>query len=142
MEPGKRSFNLIEGVNFTVAQARKSTLVVAGVLALLSGWQMYRGHSTAASVLFAASAVLLGCAAIPAAAVFFNKWWMTLAGVLGYVNSRIILSALFFLMVAPIGFLVRRIGHDPLTRRSGNEPSYWRRRPVTRQSHESYERSF
>jgi Saxitoxin biosynthesis operon protein SxtJ len=142
MEPGKRSFNLIEGGDFTVAQARKSTLVVAGVLALLSGWQMYRGHSTAAGLLFAASAVLLVCAAIPAAAVFFNKWWMTLAGVLGYVNSRIILSALFFVMVAPIGFVVRRVGHDPLTRRSGNEPSYWRRRPLTRQSREGFERSF
>lgn len=133
---------MIEGGDFTVAQARKSTLVVAGVLALLSGWQMYRGHSTAAVVLLAGSAVLLVCAAIPAAAVFFNKWWMTLAGVLGYVNSRIILSALFFVLIAPIGFVVRWVGYDPLTRRSGNEPSYWRRRPLTRQSREGFERSF
>jgi hypothetical protein len=139
---GKRSFNLIEVGDFTVAQARKSTLVVAGVLTLLSGWQMYRGHSTAAGVFLTGTAVLLVCAPIPAAAVRFNKWWMTLAGVLGYINSRIILSALFVVLVAPIGFIVRRVGHDPLKRRSGNEPSYWRRRPMTRQSREGYERSF
>ena len=41
---------MIEIEHFTVTQARKSTLVVAGVLALFAGWQFYRGRSMAASV--------------------------------------------------------------------------------------------
>jgi hypothetical protein len=93
---------LIEIEQFTVAQARKSTLLVAGVLALISGWQLYRHRPTASMVLAVIVGVLLVCAAIPALAVRFNKWWMTLAGVLGYVNSRIILSVLFYLLMTPV----------------------------------------
>src|SRR4029079_12027248 len=95
---GRRSSSLIEIEQFTVTQARKSTLLVAGVLALISGWQLYRHRPTASLVLAIIVGVLLVCAAIPALAVIFHKWWMTLAGVLGYVNSRIILSVMFFLL--------------------------------------------
>jgi Saxitoxin biosynthesis operon protein SxtJ len=133
---------LIDVGPFTTAQARKSTLVVAAVLTAISGWQLYRGRETAAIVLAVAVGVLLLCAAIPPAARFFHKWWMTLAGVLGYVNSRILLSLLYFLVMTPIGFFVRLAGHDPLTRRSGNEPSYWRKRDLTRQTREGFERAY
>lgn len=139
---GRWSFNLIEVEEFTVAQARKSTLVVAGVLTAIAAWQVYRARPTAALVLGGLVGVLLVCAAIPVAATFFNKWWMRLAGVLGYVNSRIILSALFFLIMTPVGLIVRLVGHDPLTRRHAKKASYWHRRANTRQSHEGYERSF
>jgi hypothetical protein len=127
---------------FSVVQARKSTLLVAGVLALLGGWQVHRSHSTAAIAFGVTAGVLLVCAAIPVAAVWFHKWWMAFAGVLGFVNSRILLSLFFYLVMAPVGLIVRRAGHDPLERRSGRGASYWRPRISTRQSRESYERSF
>lgn len=127
---------------FTTAQARKSTLVVAAVLTAIGGWQLYRGRETAAIVLAVAVGVLVLCAAIPPAARFFHKWWMTLAGVLGYVNSRIILGILYFFVVTPIGFVVRLSGYDPLTRRIAKAPSYWRRRDHTRQTREGFERAF
>ena len=133
---------MIEVEAFTVAQARKSTLVVAGVLTAMAAWQVYRGRPTAVLIMGGLVVVLLVCAAIPVAATFFHKWWMTLAGVLGYVNSRIILSALFFLIMTPVGVVVRLVGHDPLTRRQGKQASYWHRRAATRQSREGYERSF
>ena len=133
---------MIEIGDVTVSQARKSTLVVAGVMALVSAWQLYRGRSTAAGVLGATVALLLVCGAIPAAAVRFHKYWMVIAGVLGYVNSRIILSALFFLIVTPVGVIVRLAGHDPLERRGETERSYWRPRSRTRQSREGYERAY
>ena len=132
---------MIEIEDVTVAQARKSTLVVAGLLTLVSGWQLYRGRSSAAVGLIAVVALLLACGAIPAAAVWFHTWWMALAGALGYINSRIILSMLFFLIVTPIGVVVRLCGHDPLERRTGSEGSYWRPRARTRQSREGYERA-
>ena len=133
---------MIELEPFTVKQARKSTLVVAAVLTLIAGWQFYRGRVTAAEVLAIIVGLLLVCATIPAAAKWFHKWWMTLAGILGYVNSRIILGALFYLLMTPVGLVLRLVGHDPLERRKGNEPSYWRRRGATRQTREGYERAF
>lgn len=132
----------IERQSFTVSQARRSTLVVAGVLFAIAGWQAYRGHATATAVLVAFAVALVACAAVPAAALWFNKWWMVLAGVLGYINSRILLSILFYLIMTPIGLAVRLAGHDPLTLRQGQEPSFWRRRQHTRQSRNGFERSF
>ena len=133
---------MIESGSFTVKQARQSVVVVATVLTAMAAWQQYRGRPQAALVLGSVVAVLIVAALIPRAAMFFHKWWMTLAGFLGYVNSRILLGVIFYLMVAPIGFIVRLSGHDPLARRRGIEPSYWRRREKTRQSREDYERAF
>jgi Saxitoxin biosynthesis operon protein SxtJ len=139
---GRRSSNLTEIDDVTVRRARNSSFAVAGVLALLSAWQLYRGRPTAAEVLVAVVVALLVCSTIPAAAVMFHTWWMRLAGLLGFVNSRILLSALFFFVMSPIGLLVRLTGHDPLERRRGHQKSYWRARALTRQPREGYERSF
>jgi glucan phosphoethanolaminetransferase (alkaline phosphatase superfamily) len=133
---------LIEIPAFSLRQARKSTLVVAVALALIGARQLYRGRTESASAFAVAVAALFVCAAIPAAARWFHKWWMTLAAMLGYVNSRILLSAMFYLVLTPIGMVLRLLGHDALERRKGLAPSYWRTRAVTRQSRESYERSF
>ncbi len=43
------------------------------------------------------------------------EWlWMRLGGVLGWVNTRIILSAIFFALFTPIGLLLRLFGKDRL----------------------------
>ena len=127
---------------FTTTQARKSTLLVAVILAAIGGWQVYRGRPNAAMVIGGIAALLLLVAAIAPAARFFHKWWMTLAGVLGYVNSRIILSVLFFVIMMPVGFVMRLTGHDPLTRRQKKGVSYWHIRTETRQQRQGYERSY
>lgn len=127
---------------FTTKQARKSTLLVAVIFSAIAGWQVYRGRPTAAMVLGSLSAVLYLCAAIGPAARLFHKWWMTLAGVLGYVNSRIILSLLFFLVMTPIGVVMRLTGNDPLTRRQPKHSSYWHARSQLRQTRQGYEQSY
>ena len=83
---------MTEQSEITVGQARRSVLVVALTLALLGAWQMYRSRVMAADLLWGAGAAVLMCAAVPAAAIRFHRYWMGLAAVLGYVNSRILLS--------------------------------------------------
>ena len=127
---------------YTAVEARKSVLLVSTVFCLLGAWQFYRDHLMAAAVLASASGALLMCSPFPAASMWFHRRWMALAAILGNINGRILLSAIFFLILMPIGFLVRLFGHDPLERRKGKETSYWRRREATRQTREAYERSF
>jgi Saxitoxin biosynthesis operon protein SxtJ len=124
------------------ARAQRSTLVVAGVFGLLAAWRFYVGAGRVAVVLAGFAAMLFVCAAIRPAAVAFDRWWMRLARVLGYINGRIILTALYFLLVTPIGLLVRLSGYDPLERRTGATGSHWRKRTATRQKPEEYERAF
>lgn len=50
---------------------------------------------------------------------------MTIAFALGYVNSRILLTLIFFLMFVPYRLLSRLFGRDPLSRRGAKRESYW-----------------
>ncbi len=67
---------------------------------------------------------------------------MTLAAALGYVNSRVLLTVLFYLVFAPYGFVSRLVKRDPLRRRGGRGESYWTPRKQTRQAREGFERLF
>jgi hypothetical protein len=125
------------------ATARKTALVVAAVLSAFAAWQLYRGRPTAAATVGGVASVLAVAGFfIPPAARAFHRAWMGLAGVLGYVNSRILLGLVFYGMIAPTGVLMRATGHDPLDRRHGRRESYWTRRSRTRQSQEEFERAF
>ena len=127
----------------TTAQARKSVFIIAGVLLLLAAWNFYRGRMTVAEVLGGLSLLLILMAAlVPAAARGFHILWMKLAAVLGYVNSRILLSLVFYLLFFPYNMLARLIGRDPLNRRKTRSESYWIPRKATRQNKEQFERLF
>jgi hypothetical protein len=43
--------------------------------------------------------------------------WLRLGHALGAVSSRIVLTALFFVIFLPIGLAMRVLGRDPLNRR-------------------------
>lgn len=54
--------------------------------------------------------------------------WMPFAHVLGRVNTYLLLGAVFFLMIVPMGFFVRLFKHDPLRLRGRRGESEWIRR--------------
>ncbi len=125
------------------AQARKSALLVGGVLAAIAAWNFYRGRMTVVAVLGGLSlALLLIGLLVPPAARAFHKAWMALAGVLGYINSRILLFVMFYGLITPFGLVAKLFGRDPLRRRAGAQESYWIPRERTKQSREQFERLF
>lgn len=51
--------------------------------------------------------------------------WMKFGEVMGRINTFIILTVLFFLMVTPTGWLMRLLGKDPMRRQlDARQPSY------------------
>lgn len=125
------------------AQERKSALTVGLVLLALSAWSAYRGRETAVWVFAALSAALIGCGLfVPAAARAFDGAWMRLAHALGWINSRILLALLFYLVMTPIGLVQRLVGRDTLRRRGSTSTSYWVPRSSPKQSKEQFERLF
>jgi Saxitoxin biosynthesis operon protein SxtJ len=127
----------------THQEARKSALVVACVLALVSAWNLYRGRMTVVIVLgsIAGALVLMGFL-LPALARRFHVLWMMLAGALGFINSRVLLSLVFFLLFVPYNLIARLVGRDRLNRRKAQRQSYWIPREKTRQAKEQFERLF
>jgi hypothetical protein len=125
------------------AQHRKTTLVVAVILALWGGWSMARGRASTALLTTSAAALLslLGFFVASFAAVF-HRVWMQLARVLGYMNTRVLLSIIFFAMILPVGLLARATGRDRFMRRCNDRPTYWIPRRMTRQTRQGFERGF
>jgi len=127
----------------TNEQARKTCLVVAGVLLLIAGWSFYRERFTLAGILGGIGLILVFTGFfLPALARRFHVVWMTIAFALGYVNSRILLTLIFFLMFVPYRLLSRLFGRDPLSRRGAKRESYWLAKKNTRQRKEQFERLF
>jgi hypothetical protein len=52
----------------------------------------------------------------PAALRYPYRGWMALGHALGWINSRILLSLVFYLVVTPMGFVMRLSGRDPMRR--------------------------
>jgi hypothetical protein len=68
---------------------------------------------------------------------------MTLAVLLGWLMTRIILTILFYLVVTPIGLLAKLSGKDFLNRKFNREAqSYWIPRKATTTDKRNYENQF
>ena len=67
---------------------------------------------------------------------------MGFAVLLGHVNSRVLLTLFYYLVVTPYGVVTRLVGRDPLRRRGAAQGSYWVERKATRQTREQFERLF
>lgn len=59
--------------------------------------------------------------------------WMTLAFALGWLNTRLLLGLFFFLILTPIGVLMRLFGKDLLDQRiDRSATTYWKKRDLTK----------
>ena len=69
--------------------------------------------------------------------------WMAFAFALGWVMSRVILTILFFLVITPMGLLMRLFGKDPMNREITSDAStYWIKREKKPIDPSQYERQF
>jgi len=67
--------------------------------------------------------------------------WMRFAFVLGWVNTRIILIVMFYLIFTPIGLVMRLFRADPLERNK-KEDTYWKKKDKEAFDFKNYERRF
>lgn len=129
--------------NVTNREARKTALVVAMVVTLVAAFLWYRGRETAPIIALSIALILVVIGLfVPKLAKLFHRVWMTLAFALGYVNSRILLTLIYFLLFVPYRVVSRLFGRDPLQIRQKESESYWHRREATRQTKEQFERLF
>lgn len=109
---------------------RKYTVQVAGVLTLLSAFLYWRG---ALNGIVSSGIGVLGLT-LSLTALAFPRWFrgfyragMTSSAWLGERMGRIVLTLFFFLMVFPLGLVLRCVGHDPLSlKKRRDATSYWR----------------
>ena len=77
-------------------------------------------------LLYLAAGIFSISALSPIATEFIYKWWMKLAMLLGKINSTILLTLIFFVLLTPIAWLYRLFNKDPLQlKKNFNKPSYF-----------------
>jgi multisubunit Na+/H+ antiporter MnhG subunit len=80
--------------------------------------------------------------AIPRSLKLLYILWMKLAFVLSWVNTRIILVLMFYLLFTPISLVMRLLGKDLLERKiEKDKESYWHKKEQ-RAGKEHYEKLF
>jgi hypothetical protein len=138
---GRRNFNLTEQI--TEASARRTTLTVAAVALIIGVWQFHRSRPAAAVALVGFGGLIMSLAIIvPVFAKWFHQGWMRLAEALGWINTRVLLTVVFYGLLTPMKIIRRTIGHDPLSRRGVPQSSYWVGRTAERRSGKSFEQAF
>jgi hypothetical protein len=65
----------------------------------------------------AGGALWLWALVLPRTIYYPYRGWMAVGAVLGWINTRILMSIVFNLVVLPTGLVLRLMGRDPLHRR-------------------------
>jgi hypothetical protein len=102
----------------TNKKLRSFGLIVGGIFALLGFWPVvWRGQEPHWWIVAVAACFLLPAVIFPRSLFWIHKGWMALGHVLGWINTRIILGAVFYVIVTPIGLFRSWLGKDPMGRR-------------------------
>ena len=126
-------------------QLRQFGLMVGGVLILIGLWKLYQGkHETARLILWSVGVALMVTGAIVPTLLRPVYWlWMKLAHLLGWVNTRLLLGIIFFVIITPMTIVMKIFGRDALNRKINKDAdSYWIPRPPIESVKEHCERQF
>ena len=125
----------------TETQLRNYAWLMTGALSVFGGLALLRGSSrTAVAFFFVAAAFCIFGLAYPAALGPVYRAWMGLAHVLAWINTRIILSVFYYLVVTPMSLTMKLVRRDALKRKlDRSRASYWQPRPPMKPAKDSYE---
>lgn len=106
-------------------QERQFGYLFAAVFVLVAFWPLWPLPKPSLVWLGGAGAWAAVALICPRLLAPLYKGWMKFGHVLGWINARIILGAVFFVMVMPIGLVMRLFGKDFLHLRLNKTMSYW-----------------
>ncbi len=99
-------------------QERSFGVSVGGVCCAIALWMIYRGRLGRAEVFGAIGAGLVVAGLVaPTVLRAPARAWFRFARALAWVNTRVLLTIAFALIVVPLGFMWRLTGSDPLAKR-------------------------
>jgi len=129
---------------YTDKKNLKSFSRVMAIALLLIGTVLFVRHKPGYLLFYSFAVLFLGLGVF--AAPFLKPVyliWMRLAFVLSWVNTRILLLAVFYLVLTPIGLIMKLMGKDPLDQRiEKKRTSYWLPKPRKTFIPAEYERQF
>jgi len=122
----------INTVEVTKSDLRKFGFIMGGMFALIFGllfpWITDKTLETWPIWPFIVTGIFWVIAIIaPQILRPVNDIWIKIGNVLGFINSRIILAVMFFLLIFPIGLLLKVFGKDSMDRKLDKDASTYRK---------------
>lgn len=133
----------IKNIDSSETALKKFGFTMAAVSLIIGGLLFY--YNDSAAVYFFSITTLLAISSFvaPIALKPLNFLWMSIAVVLGFIMTRIILGILFYLVITPIGLIAKLAGKDFIDKKiDKSKTSYWNYRTRQKFSKEIYERQF
>jgi len=113
-------------------------LGVIGLIQFLKGNESTNLWFGGATVL-----ILLTTIAMPLLIKPIYRIAILIAHILGWINTRILLGLIFYLLITPIALVLKLMGRDPLNRKFDKQAkTYWNDRDPIPFSRENYLRQF
>jgi len=116
------------------SELRRFGLTVGGMFLLLGALSSWRGHVWPPLVLWTLGGLLVVPGLlVPSVLGPVRHYWMRGGALIGEVNSRIILTVFYVVVMAPVGLVLRAVVRDPLDRKldDGKETNWIRRAPAS-----------
>jgi hypothetical protein len=134
---------LIEQAETGKKEVRSFGLLFAVLCALAGAYMAWRGKPAAWVVFTLSGLFLLTGLFLPRVLGPVYRAWMRFAALLAWFNTRLLLSLFFYLMLTPLGLLMRVFGKDLLHQRVDRTVgTYWIKRDVRGKSKQTYEHLF
>ena len=127
----------------TTRRLREFGLGAGGILLVLAIVLRWRGKPAplvAALLSLSALFLLLGALA-PTWLTPVFRGWMAFAGIIGRINTAVILTVTFFLILTPLGLMMKLLKRDPMARQMKGG-SYWRKPRTHSRGNKHFERQF
>lgn len=132
----------MEKLNLDKRTLRKFGITMASVFLVISSLFFFRHKYNAAVNSLAVFCVFIFMGLVlPVLLKPVYIAWMRFAFILGWINTRVILVIVFYLVFTPLGLLMRLFRIDLLERKS-RAGSYWKKKEKTGGGILDYERRF
>ncbi len=133
----------IKNIKSDKPMLRKFGLALAVFLGIIGGISYWKGGTLYPYLFPAAGISLVMALLVPAGLKFIYLPWMVLATLIGWVMTRVILTALYLGVLTPTGLLLKLLGKDLLKEKiDPAAESYWIPREKRKISKEDLEHQF
>ncbi len=133
----------IKNIKSEKSDLRKFGITVGLVIGILGGLLWWRGKEFYNYFFIISIALIISGLLVPKLLLPIQKTWMTIALVIGWFMTRLILSILFYLVVTPIGLVAKLLGKEFLELKiDKSRKSYWIYREERPFDKKDYERQF
>ena len=116
-------------------QLRNFGVIVGGVFAVIGVWPLVvRAEGPRLWSLMLAGGLIVPALVLPRSLIYVHRAWMAASEFLGWINTRVILTLVFYAVVTPMGFVMRRLGRDPMQSRLDSGAATYRVPKVPREA--------